>query len=143
MGPSVSKSVYAIDGDTTKAGDPIIAGHTITYRISFPMPTADFENLVLTDFLPLPIYSAAEVTGFVGGVPSATPPPAGMFSYGPGHTLNSAAPSTDPPTLLTDPATNSVSSSSATLTSSIVAQKRSTFSLPSRLKTCVLTTDCC
>ncbi|QDV81992.1 hypothetical protein TBK1r_09170 [Stieleria magnilauensis] len=108
VGPTISKSVYAIDGDTDKRNDPIMAGQSITYRLAFSMPTADFENLILTDFLPLPIYKATEVTAFAGGGPSATPPPAGMFSYGPSHTLNQVAASTDPPTLAVDGDSNSV-----------------------------------
>nr|WP_161501197.1 isopeptide-forming domain-containing fimbrial protein [Rhodopirellula sp. SM50] len=108
VGPAISKSVYAIDGDTDKRNDPIMAGQSITYRLAFSMPTADFENLILTDFLPLPIYKATEVTAFAGGGSSATPPPAGMFSYGPAHTLNQVASATDPPTLEVDGDSNSV-----------------------------------
>ncbi|WP_197455228.1 DUF4347 domain-containing protein [Stieleria neptunia] len=108
VGPAISKSVYAIEGDTNKRNDPIMAGQSITYRLAFSMPTADYENLILTDFLPLPIYRANEVTSFAGGGPSATPPPAGMFSYGPAHTLDQVASSTDPPTLAVDGDSNSV-----------------------------------
>ncbi|MCS7467528.1 isopeptide-forming domain-containing fimbrial protein [Stieleria sp. ICT_E10.1] len=108
VGPAISKSVYAIEGEPDKRNDPIMAGQSITYRLAFSMPTADFENLILTDFLPLPIYKATEVTAFAGGGSSATPPPAGMFSYGPSHTLNQVASATDPPTLAVDGDSNSV-----------------------------------
>ncbi|MEL6109534.1 MAG: DUF4347 domain-containing protein [Planctomycetota bacterium] len=106
-GPVIAKSIYAIDGDTSRAGDPIVAGHTITYRLEFDMPTADFENLILTDFLPIPIYDATEITSILN-TPSLTPPPAGAISYHLDHTLAAVAPLTDPPLLTTDAATNSV-----------------------------------
>ena len=106
-GPRVTKEVYAVDG-VVGAPVEIAAGHTITYRIGFEMATADFENLVLTDFLPLPIYDATEVTGFDNSGPAAIPPAAGFFSYGPNHSLHSIAPTTDPPSLSTSAASNSL-----------------------------------
>ncbi len=107
-GPFVAKSVYAVDADTAKAGDPIIAGHTITYLLSFDMATADFENLVLTDYLPLPIYNSTELITF-STTPTAVPPPAGTVTYGAGHNLHTVAPGTNPPLMTTDAASNSVS----------------------------------
>ncbi|MEM9409517.1 MAG: isopeptide-forming domain-containing fimbrial protein [Planctomycetota bacterium] len=104
-GPAVQKTVYAINGDTGQAGNNIIASNTITYRITFQMATADFENLVITDFLPLPVYDATEITNLIT-TPSATPPAAGSVSYGDTHDLHVVAGVT--PSLSTNAASNSV-----------------------------------
>ncbi len=107
QGPSISKSIYAIDGDTGLAGEDIVAGHTITYRLTFAMATADYEDLVLTDFLPLPIFDATEIT-VLSNSPTATPPPAGTATYGALHDLHTVVPATDPPAMTTDGSSNSV-----------------------------------
>ena len=105
-GPVIAKSIYALDGDTALAGEDIVAGHTITYRIQFDMATADFENLVITDFLPLPIYNATEITT-LSTTPTGTPPPAGTVTYGPNHDLHTVAGVT--PTIVTNATSNSLS----------------------------------
>jgi fimbrial isopeptide formation D2 family protein/uncharacterized repeat protein (TIGR01451 family) len=106
QGPSIAKEVYAIDGNLLLADDDLVAGHTITYRITMDLASVDVENLVLTDFLPLPIYTANELTTYDAGGPTATPPPAGSWTYGPSHDLNTVVPATDPPTLLIDNVAN-------------------------------------
>ncbi len=107
-GPTISKVVYAIDGDPGRAGDELAAGHTITYRITMVLASTDIENLVITDYLPLPILLSAEVTTFDNSGPSATAPVAGTASYGPLHDLHTVVPSTDPPSIAMDAAANSV-----------------------------------
>jgi len=62
---TMSKEVYAINGNTTlPMGDNglpvLVAGDRVTYKITYVMPTSDVENLVLTDFLPLPIFVAGD-----------------------------------------------------------------------------------
>lgn len=106
-GPVIAKEIYAIDGDLGLVGEDIVAGHTITYRLTFSMPTADFENLVITDFLPLPIYDATEIVT-LSNTPTATAPPAGTLTYGPLHDLHLIAPSTNPPSLIVDGVANTV-----------------------------------
>ena len=106
-GPVISKAIYAIEGDTGRATEDIVAGRTITYRLTFDMPTADFENLVITDFLPLPIYDASEIATF-SNTPTATAPPAGTATYGPLHTLHTVVPATDPPIPVVDADANSI-----------------------------------
>jgi uncharacterized repeat protein (TIGR01451 family)/fimbrial isopeptide formation D2 family protein len=104
-GSNLSKVVYAVNGDTGRAGEPTSAGTTLTYRIQFDMATADFENLILTDFLPLPLYDATEITT-LSTTPTGTPPPAGTITYGANHDLHTVAGVT--PTISTDAATNSL-----------------------------------
>ena len=110
VGPSITKSVYAINLATDDSGDPIGAGISTTYRITLELPTADAENLVLTDYLPLPIFNASTVTTFDTTLgPTATPPPIGVATWGPGHTLDTIVPSTDDAGILsTDPVSNTV-----------------------------------
>ena len=108
QGPSIQKAAYAIDGSPTLPGDRLVVGHTITYRLTLTLPSADSENLVLTDYLPLPIFSATELITFDNTGPTSTAPAAGVATYGPSHTLHTIAPSTNPPTLLIDPAANSI-----------------------------------
>ncbi len=112
VGPVISKEIYAIDGMTALAGEDIVAGHTITYRLTFDMPTADYENLVLTDFLPLPIYASTELTVF-SKTPTATPPPAGTATYGPLHDLHTVLPPPVPPYMLPTMTPDGVSNSVA------------------------------
>jgi LPXTG-site transpeptidase (sortase) family protein len=102
---TISKSIYALNGNTSIPSSVRIApGDTVTYRITYTLPTSDFEDLVITDYLPLPIYSATEVTTFsntVCGVPGP-----GSSCYGPADSfrfLNSTI-----PTLTTNSAANSI-----------------------------------
>ena len=59
------KDVYAINGNTTLPTGPsgrtsLTPGDVVTYRIQYIVPTSDFENLRLTDFLPLPIFDVTD-----------------------------------------------------------------------------------
>ena len=59
------KDVYAINGNTTLPTGPsgrtsLTPGDVVTYRIQYTVPTSDFENLRLTDFLPLPIFDVTD-----------------------------------------------------------------------------------
>ncbi|MEY3219831.1 MAG: hypothetical protein RIT27_1188, partial [Pseudomonadota bacterium] len=55
--PKLVKSIYAIDGQTVYGVPPRLQpGQTVTYRLTLPMPSADSENFVLTDYLPLPVF---------------------------------------------------------------------------------------
>ena len=90
-GPTVTKELYAIDNVLLIPGTEVVAGITTTYRLQVVLPTSDVENLVLTDYLPLPLYNASEVTSFdlsiAGGIP-----PAGVATFGPSHTLDMVLP---------------------------------------------------
>jgi fimbrial isopeptide formation D2 family protein/uncharacterized repeat protein (TIGR01451 family) len=67
-----TKTVYAKNGDA--AGQPLPAttlvsiGDEITYRIRYSLPNSSFENLKLTDYLPLPLFdvddTGTKITGF-------------------------------------------------------------------------------
>ncbi|MCU0498576.1 MAG: DUF11 domain-containing protein [Anaerolineae bacterium] len=81
------KSLYALNGVVCPCPDPtIVAGDTVTYRITYDLPNSDFENLRLVDFLPLPVFRANEVQQF-DHVFNAAPPAAGRAHFHPDDTL--------------------------------------------------------
>jgi uncharacterized repeat protein (TIGR01451 family)/fimbrial isopeptide formation D2 family protein len=99
---TISKSIYAINGNQSVPSPVRIApGDKVTYRITYTLPTSDFEGLVITDYLPLPIYNSTEVTTFTNaacGVPLA-----GVSCLGPSNTFSGVT-----PTLTTNSAANSI-----------------------------------
>lgn len=106
---NLEKTIYAKNG-TACSPQPcsnvqVTPGDTVTYRLRYTHPTSSFENFSLTDFLPLPVFNAVEVTGFsntVCGVPGA-----GAACLGPAdtyHTLSGAV----TPALSTNAANNTV-----------------------------------
>lgn len=97
---TLTKSIYAINGNTTLPADlELQPGDTITYRLNYTLPNSDFENLTLTDFLPLPAlvvddFDDDDVTGDAwafdsNGVFDATP---GLVELGPNDTFFSSVP---------------------------------------------------
>lgn len=87
----LNKTVYAVNGSTTFTTPVRVRpGDTVTYRITYSLPTSDFEDLVITDYLPLPIFDASEITVFSDTV-SAAAPPAGTWKFGPTETFRALA----------------------------------------------------
>ncbi|NPV56022.1 MAG: DUF11 domain-containing protein [Anaerolineae bacterium] len=84
---SLTKAIYAVNGSTTfDMPLRINAGDNITYRLRYTLPTSDFEDLVISDYLPLPIFDATEVGAVAnltalcdsdGGTADPLAPPAG------------------------------------------------------------------
>jgi len=104
---SITKSIYAVNGSTSFPSNPVqvAPGDTVTYRITYSLPTANVENLHFIDFLPLPIFASSEVATFTATV-SATVPDAGYAHFGPTDTFYNAVGIV--PTLTTNVAENSV-----------------------------------
>lgn len=75
--PSISKTLYAINGDTGYSSTEVSPGDVVTYRLRYQFASADEFNVSLTDYLPLPIFDATEVTTF-NYTRSGAPPPAGV-----------------------------------------------------------------
>ncbi len=106
---TLAKSIYAINGVVGPFANQtdVSPGDVVTYRLEYSHPTSDFENFVLSDYLPLPIYDATELTTVDSGM---TPPPGGTVrintTAGTGDTfrLLAGAPS---PTLSTSADANS------------------------------------
>lgn len=82
---TATKSVYAING-AAPAGTPpqVTPGDLVTYRITLDLPTTSFQNLVLTDYLPLPLFQAGPVT--FNPIVSGTAPAVNFAQYGPSDT---------------------------------------------------------
>lgn len=75
------KTVVAVNG-VAPAGDLLIAaGDEVTFSVIYSAPIGAFEDLVLDDFLPLPVFDATEVTSFTSG-PFAGIPAAGTAGFG-------------------------------------------------------------
>ena len=56
VAPSLSKVVYALNGDPSASGDRIAPGDVVTYRIRTAVPITNVFGTELTDFLPLPTF---------------------------------------------------------------------------------------
>ncbi len=82
----LTKVIYARNGNTADTGPDFAPGDTITYRITYTLPTSDTEDLYFDDYLPLPVLYATEVTTF-DAVVSATTPAAGHAKFGPDDTF--------------------------------------------------------
>ena len=54
---SLQKSIYAINGNTNCRRQPrVTPGDVVTYRLVYTLPNSNFRDLILDDFLPLPIF---------------------------------------------------------------------------------------
>ncbi|NBU41152.1 MAG: DUF11 domain-containing protein, partial [Planctomycetia bacterium] len=102
---AATKSVYAINGAPASGTPVVTAGDTVTFRITYNLPFSSIKDYQITDFLPLPIFAAQNLT-FAGGGPSSTAPAAGQWKYGPTDTY--AAISGITPTTSANTAANSV-----------------------------------
>ena len=91
------KDIYAINGNTTLPNGPsgltsLTPGDIVTYRIRYNLATSDFEDLTITDFLPLPIFDVTDhnadgVSGDLwtfnlGGSFDGTAPASGTVEFG-------------------------------------------------------------
>ena len=107
---NLTHSIYAINGDTSFTSPALIAaGDSVTYRVTYTLPTNDEEQLSLSDFVPLPIFDATTVTNFddVGASGGTTTIPAiGHANFGPGDTFRPL--SGVVPTLSSPASTNSL-----------------------------------
>lgn len=101
-GGDVEKTIYAVNGDTGyDLSRGVQVGDVVTYRLKMELPSADFENLVVRDFLPLPIYDVGELTASIADDFLTTNPGTGTESgvrtfsggeiaFGPEHNLNNS-----------------------------------------------------
>lgn len=102
---TLTKSIYAINGDTNFGTPRLGPGDTVTYRLRYTLPSSDVEPLTISDYLPLPVLFAAEVVAF-DDVVGAAPPPAGRAQFGPDDTFRAF--SGVVPTLAADVGSNAI-----------------------------------
>ncbi len=103
---TLTKTIYAINGNTSFGAPRLGPGDTVTYRLRYTLPSSDLEPVTITDFLPLPVLLASEVTGPFSATVSAAVPPAGAAKFGPADTFYALSASV--PSITVDPAGNSV-----------------------------------
>ncbi|MBN1855740.1 MAG: DUF11 domain-containing protein [Dehalococcoidia bacterium] len=107
--PTLTKTVYAIDGVTGPSDIHVAPGQTVTYSLRTSVPAGETESLQLTDYLPIPFLEASELTTY-DATPSDTPPLAGHWALASDDTLSGGStPLLGPPTLTVDPTYNTVS----------------------------------
>ena len=54
---TLTKSLHAINGDTNLPSAILVTPEDrVSYRLTYTLPTSDFEQLRITDFLPLPVF---------------------------------------------------------------------------------------
>lgn len=84
----IAKSIYAVNGATVGPTpiQEIQAGDTITFRLTYTLPLSKFEDFEIRDFLPLPVFSSAEVMTFNASI-AGSPPPAGVATFGSADTF--------------------------------------------------------
>ncbi|MGV6852310.1 MAG: hypothetical protein ACWA5R_09075 [bacterium] len=85
-----TKTIYAINGNTAFGSTEIAAGDEVTYRLTYNLTLGDFENFVLTDYLPLPVFDVDDPENDgIGGATwpldgsASIVPPTGQFKFGP------------------------------------------------------------
>ena len=96
----VTKELYAVDNVLVVGGGTVHVspGSEVTYRLTYTLPTSDFQDLVLEDYLPLPIFDADDpdhdantpgtwVTHFTGADIDASRPAVGHVKFGPSETF--------------------------------------------------------
>ncbi|MFZ5885657.1 MAG: sortase [Chloroflexota bacterium] len=92
---SLTKSIYAVNGSAPASPVEVKPGDTVTYRLTYSLPTGDVENLSFDDYLPLPVFHVGDPdeNGTAGpawvfdDVISGTAPAAGHAQFGPSDTF--------------------------------------------------------
>jgi large repetitive protein len=83
-----TKSIYAVNGSTSLPAR-LKPGDDVTYRLQYAVPSTDFTTIRMDDFLPLPMFTASQLTTFNAGAPLGTIPAAGNANFGTNETLYS------------------------------------------------------
>ncbi len=83
---ALSKELYRINDAPPPSPATMRPGDAVTYRITYNLPTHNFEQFRLIDYLPLPVFSATTVNTFQDEV-SAASPAVGVAKFGPADTL--------------------------------------------------------
>ncbi len=90
---AIEKSIWARNGTVGSfVTSPVqfAAGDLITYRLKLHLPSSDFSDLLVADYLPLPILTATALTKQVADCTVSTAPGLDQWCYGPADTLHTA-----------------------------------------------------
>ncbi len=102
------KFIFAVNNIICPAcANQVEPGDIVTYRITYESPTSDFEDLILTDFLPAPIFDVndPDANGVAGPVWNTSPitapaintaPPPGVIWYSTTDTFSGLFPAVMP-----------------------------------------------
>ena len=132
----LQKSIYAVNGVSPPPPNFVVApGDSVTYCLVYTKPITSFNNLVLRDFLPLPVFNVSDP--LADGLHKAwefnedskdpanrsTPPAPGFYQIGPLDTLydytdESSTGFFNPPTIDDDGVSNSLTFNYGTYDSS-------------------------
>ncbi len=92
----LTKAIYAVNGNTSFSTPvEVKPGDTVTYRLTYTLPTGDIEDMEFDDYLPLPVFHVGDPdeNGIPGpawvfdNVISGTAPAAGHAHFGPADTF--------------------------------------------------------
>ncbi len=64
---NVDMAVVAVNGGAVPGNGELRPGDTVTFRIGYNLVTGDYENLVLTSYLPLPLFNVSGISWSQGG----------------------------------------------------------------------------
>lgn len=106
VAPSLTKKVYARNGNTSDTGPNFSAGDTITYELQVYAPVTNVQQLNLVDYFPLPALHATDLSTTLYTGPAAVPP-SGSAKIGPADTYTATTGFS--PTITTDAVGNSAS----------------------------------
>jgi hypothetical protein len=86
----LTKSIYAVNGSTTFSSPvKVYPGNSVTYRLTYTLPTSDYENLHLDDYLPLPVFEVgAPADWTMDSTVDAAAPAVGHAKFGPSDTFH-------------------------------------------------------
>ena len=105
--PSVAKNFYAINGSTTLPSPiKVSPKDDVTYILTYTLETGDFRNLIITDFLPQPLFDATSIASFISitsGLPAA-----GVAQWAPSMAVGGQLGRMGVPTLTTTALDNAV-----------------------------------
>ncbi|MGB9753387.1 SdrD B-like domain-containing protein [Roseiflexus castenholzii] len=104
-----SKTLYALNGQTTDLGDPVTVqpGDLVTYRLTYRLPISSFENVQFIDFPPLPVFPVPDRLFFDAAAAPGTIPGANMVTRGPSDSYLTTI---NPPTTVRVATTANISS---------------------------------
>ncbi len=82
---AISKEIYAINGNliAPSTAVEIGAGDLVTFRLSYSMPQSLADDLVITDYLPLPIFDVSGLALTIDGTVDASVPGENIIKWGP------------------------------------------------------------
>ncbi|MFI8716284.1 VCBS domain-containing protein [Stenotrophomonas sp. NPDC077464] len=75
----VDMAVIGVNGGAVPPNGELRPGDTVTFRLGYDLVTGDYENMVLTGYLPLPLFNVSGIAWTQGGA-------SGQWDFGGGNT---------------------------------------------------------